>query len=141
MPIALAAVRLVRDARLKNRLIFRSERRLLREPPGLGRVECNLASQAEIDPEPLASEVGVHRIVEGLNRPNRIQQRRHRNRADRAPEKHGLFSLSSRLNQTLAAPSSSKCPRRCSQASSRRLGIAVAAQIAKNHTQPVAAAT
>src|SRR5260370_35665581 len=42
---------------------------------------------------------------------------------------------------TELSSSSTKCPRRCRYASNRRLGMPTAAEIAKNQTHPVAAAT
>src|SRR6185437_12027613 len=54
---------------------------------------------------------------------------------------HPLSRVVTAEAQTLTGPNSSKCPRRCSQLSRIRLGIATSTQIAKNSGQPVALAT
>ena len=45
-----------------------------------------------------------------------------------------------RANYTFTGASVSKCPRRCNQVNSIRLGIATSTQIAKNSGHPVALA-
>jgi hypothetical protein len=75
-PIALTAVDLVGDACLQHGLILGSERGLLSEPPGLGRIKPRLTGDAgQADTEPLTREIEILGIVE---RPGGGQGRRHR---------------------------------------------------------------
>src|SRR5262249_42706573 len=88
LPVALAAVGLVGQARLMNRLILGCQRGLLTSAPRLGRVERRLSAGPKVNPAPHAEEVRIFRIIEGLGRRYRRQQPPNRNR-DRPSEKHG----------------------------------------------------
>jgi hypothetical protein len=65
--IALPALGLVGHAFLVDLLILRRQRRLLRRPEGLGRIELYaLASETRVDRIPLTFPVGVFCPVSGL---------------------------------------------------------------------------
>src|SRR5690349_16492010 len=87
MPIALATLRLIREARFMNGLILGRQWSLLAPTPGLGRVERRLAARTKIDRAPQSREIRIFRLVEGLSRCERGQQRR--KRADRTSQWHG----------------------------------------------------
>src|SRR5262245_35336909 len=89
MPVALAAVRLIRDARFVNGLILGCQWGLLAAPPGLGRVKRSLAANPKVDRAPQARKSRILCVVEGLDLWNRHQQRRNGDCADRSSEKHG----------------------------------------------------
>jgi hypothetical protein len=82
--VALPALGLVGHAFLVDLLVFRRQRRLLRRPERLVRIELHpLAAQPRIDGVPLAFPIGVFRLVGGLRnvhgRHERGGQRPHAN--------------------------------------------------------------
>src|SRR5215510_5774867 len=91
MPIALAPVRLIREARVMNGLIFGCQWGLLAPTPGLGRIKRGLAPNPKVDRAPQARKWRILCVVEGLDCCQRRQQRR--NRADRSSEKHGFSPM------------------------------------------------
>ncbi len=64
-----------------------------------------------------------------------------RNDAEYVAPVAGVSDVDQSLAAAAGCSSSSKCPRRCSQASTTRLGAATITQITKNSGQPVAVAT
>src|SRR5215467_11120877 len=101
-PVALGAFGLVGDALLENLLIFGRQRRLLTQPPWLGRIECGLATHAEPDRDPLAREIRIFGIIEGLRGERRHQEsRRHSGGADQAAVSHALPLLFMELSKHL----------------------------------------
>jgi hypothetical protein len=89
MPIALATVRLIREARFVNGLILGCQWGLLAPTPRLGRVKRSLTPNPKVDRAPQTPKGRILCVVEGLDRCQRRQQRRNCNRADRCSEKHG----------------------------------------------------
>jgi hypothetical protein len=88
-PAALPAPGLVGKARRQDLLVFRRQRRLLAEAPGLGRIEGGLAPDPR-NPrgDPLAGEIRIFRVVErhcGVAEP---QHSRQRNRGRKTPLEH-----------------------------------------------------
>src|SRR5262249_53586234 len=61
--LALPALGLVGKARLKQRLIFRRQRRLLAKPQRLARIPLNAIAAR---PMPLAGPVGIFAFIKGL---------------------------------------------------------------------------
>src|SRR5579871_5589097 len=93
--VALAAGRLVLDARFQDGLEFRRQRRLLAKTRRLGLVPLR-ADTAR--PLPLATPIGIFRLVMGLCASSSHTQRRHHGRADRHPQGHEVPPLTHRAH-------------------------------------------